>query len=118
MKAPVAALQIRAVLSQDAVTMRLPSGLNAADVTDARMPLELGDEGPAVRPSRPAPSVPRRGDDAAAVRAERGGIDRARMPLELGDEGPGVGRPDPRRTVPRRGDDAAAVGAERGGSRP
>ena len=33
---PVAASQIRAVLSSDAVTMRLPSGLNAALNTSLR----------------------------------------------------------------------------------
>ena len=79
------------------------------------MPLELGGEGPGVGHPDPCRMVQRRGDDAAAVWAERGGIDRARMPLELGDEGPGGGLPDPRRLIPRRGDDAAAVRAERGG---
>ena len=33
MSAPVSALQTLAVLSPDAVTMRLPSGLNAAEWT-------------------------------------------------------------------------------------
>ena len=36
---PVAASQIRAVLSKDAVTMRLPSGLNAALITASSWPL-------------------------------------------------------------------------------
>ena len=37
---PLAASQMRAVLSHDAVTMREPSGLNAADTTDDLMPAE------------------------------------------------------------------------------
>ena len=80
------------------------------------MPLELGDEGPAVGPPDPRRLVVGSGDDAAALRAKRGGMDVVRMPLELGEEGAGVGHPDPRRLVLRRGDDAAAVRAERRGN--
>ena len=39
MRAPLSAIQTRAVLSSDTVTMRLPSGLNAADETGSTCPL-------------------------------------------------------------------------------
>ena len=37
---PVAASQMRAVLSHDAVTMRVPSGLKAAELTDVLVPAQ------------------------------------------------------------------------------
>ena len=69
---PVAASQIRAVLSSDAVTMRLPSGLNAALSTTIVMALEGSPIGWPVAASqiRAVLSI-RRGDDALAVGAER-----------------------------------------------
>ena len=61
---PVAASQTRAVLSKDAVTMRDPSGLNAADLTQLLVAAEDGDRlaGRGVPDARGL--VVRRGDDA------------------------------------------------------
>ena len=62
----------RAVLSQEAVTMRWPSGLKAAEVR-RRVPLSARRAAPSHRPATPAPPVLRGGDDALPIRAERGG---------------------------------------------
>ena len=40
---PESASQTRAVLSREAVTTRLPSGLNAAELTECGVPLEGGE---------------------------------------------------------------------------
>ena len=76
---PVSARQIRAVLSRDAVAMRLPSLLNAARIDPFCVSLELGDEVARIDPPDPRCLVPRCGDDAAAVLAERGGSDHVRV---------------------------------------
>ena len=69
---PVAASQIRAVLSPDAVTMRLPSGLNAALDHSTIMAFErLADRLAGRGVPDPRRLVLRRGDDALAVGAER-----------------------------------------------
>src|SRR5712675_1305903 len=62
---------------------------------------------------QPRRVVPRRGDDALAVGAERRASHSLRMARErLADRLAALGVPQPRRLVPRRGDDALAVGAE------
>ena len=69
---PVSASHSRAVLSPDAVTMRLPSGLNAALHTATRMACErLADWLAGLGVPQPRRLVRRRGDDALAVGAER-----------------------------------------------
>src|SRR5258705_60461 len=52
------ALQTRAVASEDAVTMRLPSGLHAADVTLSEWPLKtMGAPVPSAFQTRAVPSA-------------------------------------------------------------
>jgi len=81
---PVAAFQIRAVVSADAVTMRVPSGLNAAPSTRSVCPdsvatVQLG----LASTIRAVPSKGR-GDDARAVGTESRAVKR---PVVAGDDG-------------------------------
>ena len=112
---PVAASQTRAVLSSDAVTMRDPSGLKAAEFDRALVAAENSDR----RAGRGVPDacglVRRRRDDARPVGAEGGGIDAILVAAEDGDRLAGRGVPDARGVVIRRRDDARPVGAEGGG---
>ena len=61
----------RAVLSEDAVTIRPPSGLNEALSTQPSWPFRAGDLGAGACVPQPRRVVVRRGHDPAAVRAER-----------------------------------------------
>ncbi len=96
---PESASHNRAVLSSDAVTTRLPSGLNAAELT-----------GP-VCPWRVAMVLPESASQTRAVLSAEAvttrlpsGLNAAectepRVPLERGEGLAGVGVPDPRRLV-------------------
>ena len=106
----------RAVLSLDAVTMRLPSGLNAALThlirrgRGAALPIGLPVSASHTRAVLSADAVTMRlpsGLNAALHTASVMAFER------LADRLAGLGVPQPRRLVPRRGDDALAVGAER-----
>src|SRR5262249_45717603 len=69
-----------------------------------------------VRKNFPQPRrhVPRRGDDALSIGAERRASHETPMCERLADLLAGLALPQPRRAVQRRsGDDALAVGAER-----
>src|SRR5271157_3757134 len=116
MRAPVAAIQTRAVLSLDAVTIRLPSGLNAADLTEPACPLSSAMRAPVSAIQTRAVLSP----DAVTMRLPSGlnaaDLTGPACPLSSAMRAPGVGHPDPRRLIPRRGDDAAALRAERGGT--
>ena len=76
---PVAAFQTRAVLSKLAVTMRWPSGENAALVTKPVWPSSFSQQLPTGRVPDPCRLISARGDDALAVRGERGAVDIATM---------------------------------------
>ena len=95
---PESASQTRAVLSPEAVTIRLPSGLNAAEWTDE------------VCPWREARGLPESASQTRAVLSAEAvtirlpsGLNAAvwtvGVPLEGGDGLAGVGVPDPRRGV-------------------
>ena len=112
---PLAASQIRAVLSIDAVTMRLPSGLNAALHTASSWPLSGSPIGLPLSASQTRAVL---SEDAVTMRLPSGLnaalITQSLMAFErLADRLAGLGVPDARRLVRRRGDDALAVGAER-----
>ena len=113
---PVSASHSRAVLSSDAVTMCLPSGLNAALPKGTSWPLSGSPIGLPVSASHSrAVSSSRCGDDALAIGTERRTRHNLKMTFErLADWLAGLGVPQPRRLILRRGDDALAVGAERG----
>ncbi len=115
---PVAASQMRAVLSSDAVTMRDPSGLNAAEFTIASWPRRTAIALPVAASQMRAVLS----SDAVTMR-EPSGLNAAEQtqPLVVAQNGDllgGRGVPDARGLVVRRGDDARAVGAERGGMSP
>ena len=95
------------------VTMREPSGLNAAEQTDSGVPLEREDLGAAPRVPDLRRPVATPGDDPRAVGAERRRMDGFGVPLEREDLGAAPRVPDLRRLVAAPGDDARAVGAER-----
>ena len=103
-------------LVKDAVTMRLPSGLNAALYTSSSWPLSGSPMGLPVSASHSRAVL---SPDAVTMRLPSGLNAALRqiptlMAFErLADWLAGLGVPQPRRLVPRRGDDALAVGAER-----
>ena len=73
---------MRAVLSCDAVTMRVPSGLKAAAMDGSSWPLTVADRLAARGVPDARRLVGRRGDDALAVGAERCGNDGILMAFE------------------------------------
>ena len=66
--------QMRAVWSQDAVTTRLPSGLNTALKTTSVCPDSVASAAPVLASHSRAVLSFGRGDDATAVRAEQRAI--------------------------------------------
>ena len=114
---PVAASQSRAVPSEDAVTMRLPSGLNFALFKEfALMTFERVADGLAGSGvPKPRRSVERRSDDTVSVRTERRAPHFVLMTFQrLADRLAGRRIPDLRRPVIRSSDDLLAIGAEDG----
>ena len=112
---PLSASHSRAVLSKDAVTMRLPSGLNAALRTPAVWPVSGS---PICLPLSASHSRAVLSEDAVTMRLPSGLNAALCTPLRMARERladllAALGVPQPRRVVPRRGDDALAVGAER-----
>ncbi len=95
------------------MTMREPSGLNAAEPTESGVAPEREDLGAAPRVPDLRRAVEAPGDDARAVGAERRRARRSPVCPEREDLGAAPGVPDLRRLVLARGDDARAVGAER-----
>ena len=97
---PESASQTRAVLSHEAVTTRLLSGLNAAELTGPLCPGGERGSGRSRRP-RPAPYCPLEAEAARLPSGlEPGGGDEGGVPLEGGEGLARVGVPDPRRPVP------------------
>ena len=113
--APLAAFHTRAVLSSLAVTMRWPSGENAACKTAAACGLRAWPAAGRWRRSTPAPSCPSlavtmrwpSGENAALPDTVRRGL------RAWASSWPPSRVPHPRRLVPTGGDDALAVGRER-----
>ena len=91
---PESASQIRSVTSSEAVTIRLPSGLNTAELTIEACPWRVATVLPESA-SRTRTVLSCEGDDPLAVGAERGGMDLEGVPLEGGEGFAGVGVPDP-----------------------
>ena len=94
--------QMRAVLSSDAVTTRLPSGLKAAESTHVVMAFEGRDFAPGLGVPEARGVVIGGGDDALAVRAEGGRHNRSVMAFEGRDFAPGLGVPEARGRCQRR----------------
>ncbi len=111
---PVAAFQTRAVLSSLAVTMRWPSGENAALSTESVWPSSFRQLLPSGRVPDPRRLIIARGDDALAVRGERGAVDSVSMAFQLCQQLASGRVPHPCRPILARGDDALAVRGERG----
>ena len=86
--APLRASQTFAVLSQLAVTMREPSGLNDRRSDGSGVPLEREDLGAAPRVPDLRRPVATRGDDARAVGAERRRDDGSVCPLSVRTSAP------------------------------
>ena len=95
----MAAFQTRAVLSKLAVTMRRPSGENAALLTSSGMAFQLCPLLPSGRVPDPSRPILARGNDALAVRGERGAEDLVSMAFQLCHLLPSRRVPDPGRFV-------------------
>ena len=93
------ASQMRAVLSRDAVTMRDPSGLKAAEVTSRSWPRRTAISLPLAASHTRAVLSRRRGDDTLAVGAKGGGSHLAVMAAQDRDLLAARGVPDARSLV-------------------
>ena len=112
---PESASQTRAVVSAEAVTTRLPSGLNAAEQNLCGVPLE-GARGLPDSASETCAVLSAEAVQSACRRAERGGVDQVSVSLEGGEGLAGVKTSQTRAVLSYEGgDDPLAVGAERGG---
>ena len=102
---PVLASQMRAVLSSEAVTIRVPSGLKAAELTSALCPVRLVRIAPGASVPNASGTVCRGGDDAGPIWVERG-KDRVGAMLKARQERPCARIPDTDGCISGGGDDA------------